>query len=68
MSQNNSNSSYGKIPFVCAITKLSPATIWRKVKDPKSGFPKPFKVGEKSTLWDLNEVIEWVESHKALRG
>jgi predicted DNA-binding transcriptional regulator AlpA len=65
MSQNN---SYGKIPAVCEITKLSPATIWRKAKDSKSGFPKPFKVGEKSTLWDLNEVVEWVESYKAQRG
>lgn len=67
MSQSNSNFQYGKIRSVSEITKLSAATIWRKVKDPKSDFPKPFKVGQNSTLWDLGEIINWVESQKALR-
>ncbi len=60
--------SYGKIRDVCLITCLSPATVWRKVKDPNSKFPKPFKVGVNTTLWDLGEVVDWVESFKTARG
>lgn len=37
----------GKLP-------VSPATIWRWVREGK--FPKPFKLGESTTVWDLAEV------------
>lgn len=33
---------------------VSPATIWRWVKDGK--FPAPFKLGPNTTVWDLNLV------------
>lgn len=37
----------GKLP-------VSPATIWRWVREGK--FPKPFKLGQSITVWDANEV------------
>jgi len=37
----------GKLP-------VSPATIWRWVRDGK--FPKPFKLGDSVTVWCADEV------------
>lgn len=37
----------GKLP-------VSPATIWRWVREGK--FPKPFKLGQSVTVWDLAQV------------
>lgn len=39
---------------------LSPATVWRLVANPKSGFPQPFKLGPKMTVWSKAEVLDWV--------
>ncbi|CAN1540840.1 AlpA Predicted transcriptional regulator [Burkholderiaceae bacterium] len=41
---------------------VSPATIWRWVKDGK--FPRPFKIGANSTCWDAAEVDAWLASRK----
>lgn len=68
MSKETNLPTYGKIRLVSKITTFSAATIWRKVKDPTSGFPKPFKIAANTTLWDLNEVVDWVESQKSLRA
>jgi predicted DNA-binding transcriptional regulator AlpA len=54
------------IKSFCTILSCSPATIWRRVKnDPLC--PKPFKNG-RSTLWDYQEVLAWIEACKLLRG
>lgn len=45
----------GKLP-------VSPATIWRWVREGK--FPKPFKLGASVTVWDLAAV----EAHIAQRA
>jgi len=37
----------GKLP-------VSPATIWRWVREGK--FPKPFKLGQSVTVWDVQQV------------
>ena len=29
--------------------------------------PKPFKISEKKTVWDLDEIDAWLESKKATR-
>ena len=42
----------GKLP-------VSPATVWRWVREGK--FPKPFKLGESVTVWDLNAVDAFIE-------
>jgi prophage regulatory protein len=36
---------------------VSPATIWRWVRDGK--FPKPFKIGS-TTVWHLDEIDNFV--------
>lgn len=41
----------GKLP-------VSPATIWRWVRDGK--FPKPFKMGQSVTVWDVSEVQAFI--------
>lgn len=41
----------GKLP-------VSPATIWRWVREGK--FPKPFKLGESVTVWDAAEVDAFI--------
>jgi prophage regulatory protein len=41
---------------------VSPATIWRFVKDGK--FPAPFKLGLNTTVWDASEVDAWLASRK----
>lgn len=37
---------------------VSPATIWRWVREDK--FPKPFKLGNKVTVWNAVEVERFV--------
>ena len=47
------------------ILPISPATIWRWVREDK--FPKPFKLGESVTVWDAAEVDAFIE-HRAAGG
>jgi len=42
----------GKLP-------VSPATIWRWVRENK--FPKPFKLGDSVTVWDLSAVEAFID-------
>jgi prophage regulatory protein len=37
---------------------VSPATIWRWVRENK--FPKPFKIGPSVTVWDAEEVDAFI--------
>ena len=50
------DSSKGLVP-------ASPATIWRWVAAGK--FPKPFKLGPNTTVFDLDQVDAWLEMRKA---
>jgi prophage regulatory protein len=43
----------GKLP-------VSPATIWRWIREGKSDFPKPFKLSESVTVWNLGEVEAFI--------
>jgi predicted DNA-binding transcriptional regulator AlpA len=43
----------GKLP-------VSPATIWRWVREGK--FPKPFKLSESVTVWDASEIDAFIEN------
>lgn len=42
---------HGKLP-------VSPATVWRWVREGK--FPKPFKLGESVTVWDVGQVDAFI--------
>ena len=46
----------GLMPF-------SPATIWRKVKD--GSFPKPVKLGDRITAWQMDEIEKWLAARHA---
>ena len=46
----------GKLP-------VSPATLWRWVADGK--FPKPFKLGPNTTVWDTDQVEQWLAQQAA---
>jgi predicted DNA-binding transcriptional regulator AlpA len=37
---------------------VSPATIWRWVRDGK--FPKPFNIGARTTVWDYHEIQTYI--------
>lgn len=41
---------------------VSPATLWRWVKSGK--FPKPFKLGERVTVWDAAEVDAFLRAQR----
>lgn len=45
---------------------VSPATVWRWVRDGK--FPAPFKLGEGTTVWDAALVEAFVLSAKVGKG
>ncbi len=46
----------GKLP-------VSPATVWRWVREGQ--FPKPFKLGNRVTVWNLAEVDAFIEQGAA---
>lgn len=41
------------------LVPVSHTTIWEWVKAGK--FPKPIKLGPKTTVWDASSVSEWME-------
>ncbi|RJG01272.1 helix-turn-helix transcriptional regulator [Noviherbaspirillum sedimenti] len=45
-------------PAKIGLLPVSPATIWRWVREGK--FPKPFKLGDSVTVWDAAEVEAFI--------
>lgn len=45
-------------PAKPGLLPVSPATVWRWVRESK--FPKPFKLGESVTVWNLEEVEAFI--------
>jgi predicted DNA-binding transcriptional regulator AlpA len=41
---------------------VSPATIWRWTKD--RTFPAPFKLGQNTTVWDADEIDQWLGNQR----
>lgn len=39
---------------------FSAATLWRKVKVADGAFPKPIKLGARTTVWRVSEVRAWM--------
>lgn len=52
--------AYVRLPVVCALFSIGPATTWRWVK--KSTIPAPRKLSESVTAWNVGQL------RKALRG
>jgi predicted DNA-binding transcriptional regulator AlpA len=56
------------INFLCKMLSTSQATVWRRLKqNSEPRFPTPYKNG-RSTLWDYQEVLAWLEACKAARS
>lgn len=51
-------------PANTGILPVSPATMWRWVRDGK--FPKPFKLGTCVTVWNLSDVENFIASNSAI--
>ena len=51
---------------VARILNISESTVSRWAK---SGYiPNPFQLGPNKTNWDIDEIYEWIEQKKKLRG
>lgn len=53
-----------RLPVLCAITGIGPATVWRKARL-DSTFPKPVKLSAKVTAWNVRDVRAWLASRRA---
>jgi len=49
----------GKLP-------VSPATIWRWVREGK--FPKPFKLGDSVTVWNAEDINAFISTREKNGG
>ena len=72
MTKNSDSSSLGKsfnkvikLNEVKQITTLSTASIYRQIKD--KSFPKQIKLGERSSAWFYDEIIQWLEDKRIER-
>ena len=54
-----------KLSEVKQITTLSTASIYRQIKD--NSFPRQIKLGERSSAWFLEEIIQWLEDKRIER-
>jgi prophage regulatory protein len=54
-----------RLPEVKAITGLSRSTLYDAMA--RGDFPRPIKLGLRAVGWDASEVVEWLESRKAMR-
>jgi prophage regulatory protein len=54
-----------KLKEVKKLTTLSTASIYRQIKD--KSFPKQIKLGERSSAWFLEEIIQWLEDKRIER-
>jgi len=52
-----------RIKEVIQKTGMAKSTIWLWVKENK--FPKPIKLSERITVWEENEIDQWIEIKKS---
>jgi predicted DNA-binding transcriptional regulator AlpA len=52
--------------LIPSIIPFSHATLWRKVASGE--FPKPVKLSERVTAWDVRDVRAWLESRRPQAG
>jgi prophage regulatory protein len=56
-----------RLPEVCHVTGASRATIWRWANDDQS-FPKPYRLSPAITVWDEDEILQWIALKKAQKN
>lgn len=49
-------------PQVLELIPISPATLWRMVKDRR--FPKPVQISERAVGWRRQDVQDWIDSRE----
>jgi prophage regulatory protein len=54
-----------KLNEVKHLTTLSTASIYRQIKE--DSFPKQIKLGERSSAWFYEEIIQWLEDKRIER-
>lgn len=54
-----------KLNEVKRLTTLSTASIYRQIK--QDSFPKQIKLGERSSAWFYDEIIQWLEDKRIVR-
>ena len=54
-----------KLNKVKSLTTLSTASIYRQIKE--DSFPKQIKLGERSSAWFYDEIIQWLEDKRIER-
>ena len=54
-----------KLNEVKRLTTLSTASIYRQIKE--DSFPKQIKLGERSSAWFYDEIIQWLEDKRIER-
>ena len=54
-----------KLNEVKRLTTLSTASIYRQIKE--DSFPKQIKLGERSSAWFYEEIIQWLEDKRIER-
>ena len=54
-----------KLNEVKQITTLSTASIYRQIKD--KSFPRQIKLGERSSAWFYEEIMQWLEDKRIER-
>jgi len=54
-----------KLPEVKIITGLSGSSIYRMAGTERNQFPKPIKLGQRSSGWIKSEVDQWLEERIA---
>lgn len=48
-----------RVKEVAELLGFGVSTIWRKVKEDPS-FPRPHKISERITVWQLSEILNWI--------
>jgi prophage regulatory protein len=54
-----------KLNEVKYLTTLSTASIYRQIKD--KSFPRQIKLGERSSAWFYDEIMQWLEDKRVER-
>lgn len=54
-----------RMPEVCAKTSKSPSSIYNDIGSGR--FPKPIKIGRRTSAWIESELDTWIEERALLR-
>lgn len=50
------------IKELCSLLSISRPTVYRRTKDPESGFPRPLHIGVNAVRFRLSDVESYIES------